>query len=61
MPLLSDDDENLKEMTEAELGAAFDLWFELAATTDADDPAYTHGVFQNVDLDALRHEVDQRP
>lgn len=60
MELLSEDDMNLLDMTMAELEAAWDLWFELAQSTNAADPEYTHGVFQLVDMEALRREVAQR-
>jgi hypothetical protein len=42
--MLSDDDVNLAEMDDAELEAAWDLWFDLAQTTNQADPPYTHGV-----------------
>jgi hypothetical protein len=45
MQMLSEDDRNLKEMTAEELVLAWDLWFDLAQTTNDDDPPYTHGVF----------------
>jgi hypothetical protein len=45
MELLSEDDLNLKDMTEEELGRAWDLWFDLAQATNDFDPPYTHGVF----------------
>lgn len=45
MQLLSDDDVSIRNMSEAELDAAWDLWFDLASATDAFDPPYTHGVF----------------
>ncbi len=45
MKLLSEDDLNLKEMTEEELDAAWDFWFDLAQATNDFDPPYTHGVF----------------
>lgn len=51
MELLSEDDLNLKEMTEEELGRAWDLWFDLAQATNDFDPPYTHGVFVLCDLD----------
>lgn len=35
-------------MTDAELAAAWNLWFSLAQTTNDSDPPYTHGVFVNV-------------
>ncbi|MPZ21480.1 MAG: hypothetical protein GEV06_26860 [Luteitalea sp.] len=48
MQLLSDDDLNLKEMTDEELEAAWDLWFDLAQTTNEADPPYTHGVLMGL-------------
>lgn len=48
MTLLSDDDTNLKGMTDEELELAWDLWFDLAQETNAFDPPYTHGVFAGV-------------
>jgi hypothetical protein len=45
MELLSEDDLNLKDMTREELDRAWDLWFDLAQTTNDSDPLYTHGVF----------------
>jgi hypothetical protein len=50
MPMLSDDDVNLRELSEEELDLAWDLWFDLAQATNDDDPPYTHGVFQRVPL-----------
>lgn len=44
MQMLSDDDMNLRSMSEEELDAAWDLWFDLAQETNAFDPPYTHGV-----------------
>lgn len=44
MELLSEDDLNLKDMTPEELDKAWDLWFDLAQTTNDSDPPYTHGV-----------------
>ena len=41
--MLSDDDVNLGEMTDEELEAAWDLWFDLAQATNESDPPYTHG------------------
>ncbi len=49
MKMLSDDDLNLKGMSDEELAAAWDLWFDLAQSTNDADPPYTHGVF--VDLE----------
>lgn len=45
MTLLSEDDLNLRDMSREELDAAWDLWFDLAQTTNDADPPYTHGVF----------------
>lgn len=45
MEMLSEDDLNLKDMTPEELDRAWDLWFDLAQTTNDWDPPYTHGVF----------------
>lgn len=45
MSMLSEDDTNLAELSEAELDRAWDLWFDLAQSTNDADPPYTHGVF----------------
>lgn len=45
MQMLGDDDLNLEEMSDEELDAAWDLWFDLAQATNDFDPEYTHGVF----------------
>ena len=42
--MLSEDDLNLRSMSDEELDAAWDLWFDLAQETNAFDPAYSHGV-----------------
>jgi hypothetical protein len=44
--MLSDDDVDLADLTDEELDQAWDLWFDLAQTTNDDDPPWTHGVFQ---------------
>jgi hypothetical protein len=44
MQMLSEDDLDLKEMTEEELARAWDLWFDLAQSTNEADPPYSHGV-----------------
>jgi hypothetical protein len=41
--MLSDDDVNLGEMSDQELEAAWDLWFDLAQATNESDPPFTHG------------------
>lgn len=51
MSMLSDDDLNLRELSDAELDAAWDLWFDLAQSTNDDDPPYTHGVFQRIHIE----------
>jgi hypothetical protein len=51
MKLLSEDDLNLEEMSDEELAAAWDLWFDLAQTTNDADPPYTHGVFVGLTLE----------
>jgi hypothetical protein len=48
MPMLSEDDLDIRDLSDEELGLAWDLWFDLAQTTNDDDPPYTHGVFQCV-------------
>ena len=45
MPMLSEDDLNLGELTDDELARAWDLWFDLAQATNEWDPPYAHGVF----------------
>lgn len=45
MPMLSEDDLNLRDMSADELDAAWDLWFDLAQTTNDSDPPFSHGVF----------------
>ena len=45
MSMLSEDDLNLSELTDEELDRAWDLWFDLAQSTNVWDPPYTHGVF----------------
>jgi hypothetical protein len=47
MPMLSEDDVNLRDLSAEELDAAWDLWFDLAQTTNDADPPYSHGVFVN--------------
>jgi hypothetical protein len=44
MQMLSEDDLNLRLMSDEELDAAWDLWFDLAQETNAFDPLYSHGV-----------------
>lgn len=48
MQMLSDDDLDLRDLSDEELALAWDLWFDLVQVTNDDDPPYTHGVFQTV-------------
>jgi hypothetical protein len=62
MQMLSDDDRNLREMTAEELEAAWDLWFDLAQSTNDADAPYTHGVFAAGDrLEATTPALHARP
>jgi hypothetical protein len=45
MQMLSDNDLDLAGMSREQLDAAWDLWFDLAQTTNDADPPYSHGVF----------------
>jgi hypothetical protein len=47
MPMLSEDDVNLRGLSAEELDAAWDVWFDLAQTTNDSDPLSSHGVFVN--------------
>ena len=53
MKMLSDDDVNLREMTDEELALAWDLWFDLAQSTNDSDPPYAHGVFAAMGVTTL--------
>ena len=60
MEMLSSDDLNLKGMTDEELELAWDLWFDLAQSTNDSDPPYTHGVWVNLtweDIERYRTEA----
>lgn len=46
--MLSEDDLDLRDLSDAELALAWDLWFDLAQVTNDADPPYSHGVFQLV-------------
>lgn len=61
MQMLSDDDLDLREMTPEELDRAWDLWFDLAQTTNEYDPPYTHGVFAGGDRVFLVPANESRP
>jgi hypothetical protein len=60
MQMLSEDDLNIQHMTPDELDAAWDLWFDLAQSTNDADPLYSHGVFTSSDgttlIAATRHD-----
>lgn len=60
MPTLSDDDVNLRGLSLEELAAAWDLWFDLAQTTNDSDPPYEHGVFVNLSADATSQAATVR-
>ena len=57
MPMLSEDDVNLRDLNDQELDAAWDLWFDLAQATNESDPPYSHGVFVNVCARPSRERV----
>ena len=61
MKLLSEDDLSLQGMSEEELALAWDLWFDLAQTTNDSDPPYTHGVFVNVRWEDISSGQSRRP
>lgn len=60
MELLSQDDLNLKDMTDEELAEAWNLWFDLAQATNDDDPPYTHGVFVGLTWEDLGGKPPRR-
>ena len=45
MAMLSEDDVDLRNLSDEELELAWDLWFDLAQATNDFDPPWTHGVF----------------
>jgi len=49
MEMLSEDDRNIREMSDEELALAWDLWFDLAQETNEFDPPYEHGVFVGIE------------
>lgn len=53
MKMLSEDDLDLAEMTDEDLTAAWDLWFDLAQVTNDFDPLWTHGVFVGMEVRSL--------
>lgn len=61
MRQLSDDDLDLVELSDDELELAWDLWFDLAQTTNDDDPPYTHGVFQRARIPGVMRDAPTVP
>jgi hypothetical protein len=61
MQMLSEDDVNLREMSDEELELAWDLWFDLAQGTNDWDPPYSHGVFVNLTTSAGTVADNGRP
>jgi hypothetical protein len=61
MTMLSEDDVNLRELSDEELALAWDLWFDLAQTTNDDDPPYTHGVFQTAGVAGASTDLHRAP
>ena len=57
MQMLSEDDLDLREMTDEELTRAWDLWFDLAQSTNDADPPYSHGVFTGLGPDRTSRQV----
>ena len=57
MAVLSEDDLNLRDLTEEELASAWELWFELAQATNDWAPPYEHGVFCR---DRAADDLDRR-
>jgi len=57
MAMLSEDDLSLAGMSCEELDAAWDLWFDLAQSTNDDDPPYNHGVLVGIE----RREAEPPP
>jgi len=54
MQMLSEDDLDLREMTDEELERAWDLWFDVAQSTNDADPPYSHGVLMGLGADRPR-------
>lgn len=58
--MLSDDDLDLAGMSDEELAAAWDLWFDLAQATNDFDPPWTHGVFVGMEWPPKQPEEPDR-
>ena len=59
MQMLSEDDLNIRDMTREELDLAWDLWFDLAQSTNDADAPYTHGVFAGPEGHASHDSVSR--
>ena len=59
MQMLSEDDVNLRALSDEELDLAWDLWFDLAQATNDWAPPYSHGVFVNLVTSAAA--IDRTP
>jgi len=57
MQMLSEDDLDLREMSDEELERAWDLWFDLAQSTNDADPPYSHGVLAGLRPDRTSRHV----
>lgn len=55
MSMLSDDDLDIRNLSDEALARAWDLWFDLAQATNDSDPAHTHGVFQLARVHGQQH------
>ena len=60
MTMLSDDDLDLEGLSDEDLALAWDLWFDLAQTTNDTDPPYSHGVFQLARIQNVARDVQTR-
>jgi hypothetical protein len=59
---LSDEDLDLRSMTEAELFAYWDMWLRQAqATNDLDQHTYSHGVFRSAPEAAVDVTQESEP
>lgn len=61
MQMLSEDDRNLRDLTREELDAAWDLWFDLAQSTNDADPLYEHAVFAHPVVRRAPRSADPPP
>jgi hypothetical protein len=60
MTMLSEDDLDLEGLSDEDVALAWDLWFDLAQTTNDTDPPYSHGVFQLARIQNVAHDVQTR-